>query len=142
MCDPETFEQVGPLTPPREGDVVRHRQVREEPVILRQITHSTSLGTQVDTTGAVEPNLAAQGDSASDPPLETGDGPQKRSLAGSRRPNKRDRLRPRTQRDAKIERPPRDGDVDGEGVHERASSFAVSRIAPLTIISRTPMAIA
>ena len=142
MRDSETFEQVGPLATPRERDVAGNRQVREQAVILRQIAHSTPLRAQVDTTGAVEPNLVIQGDPARDPPLETGHCPQERSLAGTRRPNERDRLRAGAQRDAKIERPPRDGDVDGEGVHERASSFAVSRIAPLTIISRTPMAMA
>lgn len=90
----------------------------------------------------VEPHLVAERDPSASRSLQPGDGPQQRGLAGARRADQRERLTTEAQLGAKIERPPREGDVDGEEIHARTSSLAVRRIAALTMISSTPIAIA
>ncbi len=143
MSYPEALEQVGAVAPGGEPDVPGDGEVREQPVILWQVSDAASLGAEVEALRDVEPDLVAERNAPRARALEAGDRSQKRGLAGARRTNKRDRLGgSEVQRDANIERPPREGDVDDEGVHERANSLAVSRMAALTIISRTPIAIA
>ena len=141
--DPESLEQVGAVALAGEAHVRGDRQVREQPVVLREVADATALGAEVDTAGrrrttardpsAMRPRAAA---------LESGDRAQQRGLAGAGGSDERDRLGAEAQRGAKIERSPREGDVDVEEVHERTSSFEASRIAALTIISSTPIATA
>lgn len=140
--DPEALQQVG--TPPSGGKahVPGDGEMRKQRVVLRQIADAASLGAEVDALPGVEPQLVAERDASRAGTLEAGDGPQQRSLAGPGRTDERDRLRAEAQGDAKIERSPGKGDVDLEDVHARTSSLAVTRIAVLTIISRTPIAIA
>ena len=142
MRDPEALEQVRPVALAGEADVRGDAEVREQPVVLRQVADAPSLRAEVDPLRDVEPQLAAEGDPARERALETGDGSQQRGLAGAGRADDRDRLGAEVQRRAKIERPPGESDVDVEEGHERTSSLEVSRIAALTMISSTPIATA
>lgn len=142
MRDPEALEQVRPVALAREPHVPGDGEVWEQAVVLRQVADAASLRAQVNPLFAVEPQLAVERDPSSTVALKPGDCSQQRSLAGSGRADKRDRLGAKVQRGAKIERPPGERDVDFEEVHERTSSFEVSKIAALTTISSTPIATA
>ncbi len=96
----------------------------------------------MDTLLGIEPQFAAEPDPPGTFAFEAGDSSQQRGLARAGRADDRDRLGAEVQFGAKIERAPGESDVDFEEVHERASSFEVSRIAALTMISSTPIAIA
>ena len=124
MRDPEPLEQVGPVAPAGEAHVAGDGQVREQAVVLRQVADAASLGAEVDA--CARRRTRASSPSAIRParrPLEPGDGAQQRRLAGAGRADERDRLGADAQRGAKIERSPREGDVDVEEVHERTSSL-------------------
>ena len=55
MRDPQALEQVRPLAPARERHVAGHGQMREEPVVLGQISHAAPLGVHVDAAcGVIE----------------------------------------------------------------------------------------
>ena len=114
----------------------------EQRVVLGQIADPASLGTQVPAVRGVEPDLLAERDPTTGGALQPGDSPQQRGLARAGRTDERNRLAGEAQLGAKIERSPREGDVDGEEIHTRTSSLAVRRIAALTMISSTPIAIA
>ena len=96
----------------------------------------------MDPALGVVPDVVAEPDPSRERALETGDGAQQRRLAGPRGADDRDRLGGEAQRGAKIERAPGEGDVNVEELHERASSLDARRIAALTIMSSTPIAIA
>ena len=142
MGDPEAPQQVRPIAPAREADVRRHGQMREQPVVLREIADATSLGAEVNPLLDVKPTIGAESDPTRERTLETSDRPQQRRLAGAGRSDDRHRLGTEVQRRAKIERPAGESDVDVEKGHERRSSLDVSRMAPLRTISSTPIATA
>ncbi len=142
MLDPEAPEQVWTVTLAGEAHVRCDAQVWEEPVVLREIADAASFGTQVNPPCRVEPELAAECDATGLWALQAGDGSQQRGLAGTGAPDERDRLGAEAQRRAKTERSPSEGNVDVEEVHERISSFEVSRMAALRPIIRTPIATA
>jgi hypothetical protein len=102
----------------------------------------TMLGVQVVARVSVEPRLVTERYAAGPGPLETGDRAQQRRLAGTRGADDRDRLSPEAQARAKIERSSREDDVDVKEFQWPSSSFEASRIAALTIINNTPIAIA
>ena len=141
MRDSEALEQVRAVAPTRKPHVAGDAQMREQPVVLRQISDATPLRAEVDPGFGVEPDLVAERDPASVRVLEPGDAPQQRGLARAGGPDERDRLGAERQLGAKIERSPREGDIREE-VHEPTSSLTASRIAALTMISSTPIAIA
>lgn len=116
--------------------------MREQAVVLRQVTDASSLGAQMDTALGVEPLLAGERDPAGPRALEPGDRLQQRGLSRARWPDQRDCLGTGPQGRAKLERPAREGDIDVKEVHERISSLDASRIAAATIMSSTPIAIA
>jgi len=141
--EPEALEQVRAVPPPGEPYVAGDREVREQPVILRQVADPASFGAQGDAPPGVEPDLGTQGDASGVGALEAGDGPQQRGLSRTGPPDENDRLGADVQRRAKLERAPGQSDVNFQKVgHELTSSLEVSRMAPLTMISSTPIAIA
>lgn len=142
VSDTQALEQVRAVALAGKAHVCRHRQVREQAIVLGQVTDATSLGWQTDVRGGVQPDIAAKRDPSLARALQAGDRPQQGGLAGARWPDQRDRLTADAQRRAKVKRAPSEDDIDVEEVHECASSLAVSRIAALTIISSTPIAIA
>ena len=142
MSDTEALEQIRPVAPAGEAYVCRHVEMRKQRVVLRQVADPALLGTQVNLSLGVEPQLIAESDPSGVWALEPTRDSEQRCLPGPGRSDERDRLGAEIQRDAKIERPPGQSDVDCEEVHERRSSFEVSRIAALMIMSSTPIAIA
>ena len=73
-----------PLAPAQpERDVARHRQVREQRRLLRDVTDPAALGRHVRTRAGHHP--ARQPDLAGLRPLEAGQDPQQRGLAAARR---------------------------------------------------------
>src|SRR5204862_2621004 len=140
--DTDPLEQVGPVAPGRKADVRCHREVGEKPVVLGQIPRMASFGAEVDAPSGVKPQLTAEGDAAGTRTLETGNRAQQRRLTGARGTDQADGLGADAQCCAKLERSPGKDDVDVELIHERISSLDVKRIAALTIINRTPIAIA
>ncbi len=119
MRDAEPLEQIGPVTLAGEADVGGDGEVWEQPVVLRQVANPTSLGAEVNPSRAVQPRLASERDLPGTGPLESGDRSQQRCLAGSGRADDRDRLGAGAQRDAKVERPPGECNIDLEDGHER-----------------------
>lgn len=142
MSDAEALQQVRSAGFGSKPDVPRHGQMREQSVVLRQITDVSLLGTEVDPADGVEPRLVVQRDVSAAGMLEAGDGTQQRGLPGAGWSDQRDCLLAETQRSAKLVRPPGEGDVDVEKGHVRISSLEVRRIVALAIISSTPTAIA
>jgi hypothetical protein len=115
--------------------------VGKQRVVLREVADASPFGRQMDPLLRVHPDLVTESDPSLGRAFEAGEGAQQRGFARARGSDQGDRLVSERQPDAKIERPPGERDV-GEEVHERANSLAVSRIAALTIMSRTPIAIA
>lgn len=142
MLDAEPLQEVGPVPARGEGDVGRHRHVREQAVVLRLVADASPLGPDDDPAVGVQPGLAALRDPTLLGPFEAGHRAQQRRLARSRGSDDRECLRADGQPDAKVERSAGEGDVDFQGIHLPTSSLANSRIAALTIISSTPIATA
>ena len=69
-----------------EGDVLEHRHVAEQRVMLEHEADMALAG------AARERILAVEGDLAGIRPVEAGDDPQQRGLAGARRPEQRQQL--------------------------------------------------
>lgn len=116
--------------------------MREQTVVLWQITHVPALGADVQPALGVKPVLAAEADPPGPRALEPRHGAEQRRLAGTRGTDQRDRLGADPQGRTKLERPAGEGDVDVKELHERASSFEARRIAAATIMRRTPIATA
>ena len=110
--------------------------------ISAQVPGVTALRAEVDVPGGVEPRLAIEDHVTGAGARESGYSVQQRGLTGTGGPDQRQRLGLDGQGRAKLEGPAGEGDVDVEEAHERSSSLEMSRMAALTIISRTPMAIA
>ena len=140
--NPEAIEEVRTISPPRKAHVPGNRQMWEQSVILRHVADAPPFGLPIDAACGVKPELATERNPPGPGMLEAGDRSKQRRLAGPRHANKRNRLCPERQRRAEIERAPGEGDVDIEEVHERRISLEVRRMAALTMIRRTPIAIA
>ena len=84
MRDPEALEQVWAVVFAREPHVLRDRQVREQPVILREVSDAASLRAELNAVLGVEPALAVERDPPDAVALQPGDGAQQRGLAGAR----------------------------------------------------------
>jgi hypothetical protein len=65
------------------ADVGRHREVREERVVLEEQAHPPALRRHEGPVGAVEPGLAVEADEAAVRAIEAGDGAEHRGLAGA-----------------------------------------------------------
>ena len=81
--------RLPPAHPPGDirnavGDVVVHRQVRKERIILKQKPDAPPLGRQVHSPLSVEPYLLAEADPPAFRPLETGQTPQNGRLSTTR----------------------------------------------------------
>ncbi len=142
MRDAEVRQQIGALAPGREANVLGDGHVREEPVLLRQPSHAALFRANVQRAPGVEPDLIAGGDPSLRRALEPGHGTQERGLAGPRAPDDGDRLGAEAQAGLESKASAREGDIDVEDVHLPISSLELSRIPALTMISRTPIAIA
>ncbi len=76
-----------------EGDVVQHRQVREEPCLLREQSHPARVGRHPLATGAVagEQDPVVESDPSRVGPQQPGDGGEGGGLAGAVGPEERQR---------------------------------------------------
>lgn len=143
MGDSEALEQVWAVALAGEPHVPGHIEMREQAVVLREVTHAAPLRAETHVLPGIEPHLAGERDASRVRTLQPGDRSQQRRLARARGADEYDGLAADVQRCAKIERPPSESDVNFEEVcHERASILEVSRIAALTTMSRTPIATA
>ena len=140
--DPQAFKQLRALVLGREAHVLGDGEVREQPVVLGEISDAAALRAEMDAMLAIEPPLTREHDPSGAISLQPSNGAQQRCLARARRADDRDALPAQAQREAKIEGPPGEGDIDFEEVHERTSSLLVNRIAALRMISSTPIATA
>ena len=140
--DPDAFEQVGAVALAGEVNVGSDGEVREQPVILREVADSPPLGAEVDPSIGVEPQLIAKRNPSSAWTFQAGDSFQQRGLTRAGWSDQRDGLSVEGQCGANLEASSREGDVDVEEIHERSTSFEASRIAALTIMSSTPIEIA
>ena len=142
LADANPFQQVGPVAFGGEPNVGRHREMGEQSVVLREVADKTTLWREVDAALGVEPRIVAERDVPGAGVLEAGDRSQDAGLARPGRPDQGDGLRAEGQFRAKLERPPREDDVDVEYVHVCTASLETRRIAALTMISSTPTEIA
>jgi hypothetical protein len=62
LPDPETLEQVWTVALAGEAHVPGNGEVREQPVILREVTDAASLGAAVDAPFCVEPDFGSKRD--------------------------------------------------------------------------------
>ncbi len=116
--DPNALQQVGAVALTGEADVSGDREMREQPVVLRQVPDAPSLRAEVDAQDGIEPDLTTKRDTSTLWALEPGDGSQQRGLTRPGRPDDGDRLGAEAQRRANVERSPCEDDVDVEEVHE------------------------
>ena len=89
--DAEPLEVLVHPLPSRVGDVLAHRHVREERVLLEHETDAARVGLAEDPGRRVEPHLGAERDPAALGTHEPGDGAQHRRLPRSGRPDQGDR---------------------------------------------------
>ena len=118
-------------------DVLADGQVREERVVLEDEADPAALRRHEDAPLGVEPGLLVAADRAGGRLDEAGDRVEDGALAGSRRPDERDR---RVDREAQVEleSPKRDGDLfEGDRCHESAILSVSSRTA--LIRTSTPL---
>ena len=85
-------KQVGPVAPAGKTHVPFDGEVREQTVVLGQVADPASLGTEMGPAGGVEPQLVAEHDTAGAVAFKPRDHAQQRCLAGTGRPDDRDRL--------------------------------------------------
>ena len=89
--DLEALEVLVDPVPAAVGDVLAHRHVREEGVLLEDEADAALVGLQEDVRLGVEPDVVVEHDPPARRTDETGDGPQHRRLAGARGADERDR---------------------------------------------------
>src|SRR5207248_11256610 len=106
--DPEPPQEIADGA--AEGDVVPHRHVREERVLLEDQPDRPMLRRQAGPFAPVEPYASLRFD-------EPRDRAQERRLAGARRPDDPNRLGAGLERYAKGESAERDGDVQPKRSH-------------------------
>lgn len=116
--NPKALQQIGAITLAGEAYVPGDREMREQAVILWQVPDPPPFRAEVDAQDGIEPGLIPERDASGMWTLEAGDSSQQRRLARPGRPDDSDRLSAEAQRRAKIERSPREGDVNVEEVHE------------------------
>ena len=73
MRDPDAFEQVRPVALTREPHVPRDGEVGEQAVILREVPDAAALGTEVNPSLGIEPQLPPERNPSSALAFETGD---------------------------------------------------------------------
>jgi hypothetical protein len=82
---PEGLEQlVGSFARRRVADVLRHREMRKQRVVLKQKTGATLLCRKMNAAPGVEPGNLAEDDRAGIGPFQTGEHPQQRSFPRAR----------------------------------------------------------
>ena len=84
--DPRQTGAVQAVAARPEGDVRRHRQMREQRVVLKDRVDRAAVGRRAGHVPAADPDLAARG------LHEAGDDPQQRRLAAAARPQQRHEL--------------------------------------------------
>ena len=89
----------------RAGDVLERRQVRKEPVVLRDVADGTLASRPVDAVRRVEPDVVVERDATTAWPQQPGDRAQQRRLAAARRADDADDLA-RGEREVEVERRP------------------------------------
>ena len=149
--DPRVVRGPPPAAQP-EGHVARHRQVREQRVVLEHQAHRSPLGGKVHARG-VEQDPAVQFDPAARRAGETGHGAEDRGLPGSRRADQRQDAGGHVERRPDLQAGQRDANVDGErhvagatangasnGSPPRSASFTPTRRPALTATSIPAMA--
>ena len=77
--------RIAPARGEAEGDVLAHRQVREQRVLLEQVAAVALARRHVDAGCGVEQRLAGERDAAGVGPQQAGDRLQRQRLAGARR---------------------------------------------------------
>src|SRR5204862_974886 len=126
------------LAPPPELDVLAHRQVREEGVVLEDEADRTLLRRQVDAAHRVEPGVPVDRDRAARG-LEPRDRPQQGRLPGARGSDERDDLSAERQLYAEGELTKRDVNREKERVHP-PTTLSASRTATPKQTKRAPIA--
>ena len=89
----------------RAGDVLERRQVRKQPVVLRDVADGTLARRPVDAVRRVEPDVVVERDATTAWPQQPGDRAQQRRLAAARRADDADDLA-RGEREVEVERRP------------------------------------
>jgi hypothetical protein len=74
MADAEALEQLVDSAATREADVLRHRQVWKERIVLEHEPDRALLGREPDPTLGIEPDLPVERDPAALGAKQTGDG--------------------------------------------------------------------
>ena len=112
--DPQTVEQsVGVAA--AEGDVLRHREVRKERVLLEDIADGALLGAKVDLP--VEPHVVSARNPASRGLHEARHRTQHRGLTRAGGPDERDRLAPDVEAQLDVEAAGRNGEIEPKRIH-------------------------
>jgi hypothetical protein len=76
MSDPHALQQVQSLAPGGEADVPGDGQMREQPIVLRDVADAALLGHEVSAPVGVKPQFRAEGDVPMGGALEPRDGPE------------------------------------------------------------------
>lgn len=92
MPDSDTLEQVGTVALAGEPHVPGNGEVREQPVILREVADAASFRGEVDVPVRVEPDFASKGDPSRAGAFQARDRSQQRGLAGTGASYERDRF--------------------------------------------------
>ena len=92
VVDAQPPQHLVGLVRASKGDVVPHRHVREQRVVLEDHADGALLRRKIDSLSPVEPRPLAHQDPAGIGPVQAGDAAQHRGLAAARRADERQRL--------------------------------------------------